>query len=223
MDSDNVTKSLCSPFQKALLPKEAAFLKPFSYSQPGDCPTAGRIIAQRPWQLGLVISLPFLLVAGHTTWRLRKVWTFGQDSSLGASLDIYGPVGYTPHLAGACCVDMIVAGLRLFFFFYPYSVLFSNKRNSETFKFCEISNLSIMHLLCAPLQPLPPPWAGNQCWFPTPGYQALEASRGQLCAGTRPSSANKEQLTHCSQSSSQCKTLWARHKLPPLSSGTLTL
>lgn len=110
-----------------------------------------------------------------------------------------------------------------FFFFYPYSVLFSNKRNSETFKFCEISNLSIMHLLCAPLQPLPPPWAGNQCWFPTPGYQALEASRGQLCAGTRPSSANKEQLTHCSQSSSQCKTLWARHKLPPLSSGTLTL
>lgn len=83
------------------------------------------------------------------------------------------------------------------FFFKPYSVLFSNKRNSETFKFCEISNLSIMHLLCAPLQPLQPPWTGSQCWFPTPGYQALEASRGQLCAGTRPSSANKEQLTHC--------------------------
>lgn len=94
---------------------------------------------------------------------------------------VYGPGGYIPHLPGIYCVDVIAAGLRVcFFFFKSFSVLFLNKRNSETCKFCEISNPSVMYLLCAPLLPLPPPWAGSQCWFPTPGHQALEASRGQL-------------------------------------------
>lgn len=180
MDSDNVIKSLCSPFQNALLPREAALPEPFSYSQSGDCPAAERIILQCPWQLGLVIFLSFLFAAGHTTWRSTRVLTFGQDSSREASHAFMVQGDTFPTFLEFTVSMWLLLAWGFFFFFKSFSVLFLNKRNSETCKFCEISNPSVMYLLCAPLLPLPPPWAGSQCWFPTPGHQALEASRGQL-------------------------------------------
>lgn len=177
------------------------FPEALSRSQPGAA-LQWRGLSRRSLGASLVISLSPSLRAGGVKH------PEGQEDS--------GHWDESTSLGRTCVFrvqwgKLLAFSWKLVFWFDPYWPDFSSVfcpllwlEKLWAYKFREVSDSSMMHLLCAHRhRHLPGRRQGSR-----PGFQhlltRLRRVLSQLCAGIRPCSANKEQLAHCPQSSSQC-------------------